>query len=311
MTKNMTPTTWPCRRTNGRGSRSAVPGFTLIELLVVIAIIAILAALLLPALAKAKAKAQGVYCMNNTKQLALAWIMYFHDNNDRLVINLHGGEAQGAAGDPTYGMGWVEGWVDWTLRQDNVNYDYLINDKYARMAPYVSKAKTIFKCPADNFLASVQRAAGWSMRVRSLSSNIGLGAGNAEGGPWGTIYKHYYKYTDLTYPGPAGTWVFLDEHPDSINDAGFFNPQHSTQITDTPATYHNRACGFSFADGHSEIHRWRGCMINWNAGRALAVHAVDGDYLNNSVTGKTGDPDIYWLAYHGGTVTATAASGTW
>ena len=299
------------RRAQGTCGGPAGAGFTLIELLVVIAIIAILAALLLPALAKARDKAQGVYCLNNTKQLALAWTMYFHDNNDRLVINLHGGEAQGGAGDPIYGKGWVEGWLDWTTRADNIDYDFLVNDSWARMGAYVAKSRKIFKCPADNFLSSPQKAAKWPERVRSLSSNIGVGAGNASTGPWGSIYQHYLKYTELTYPGPSGTWVYVDEHPDSINDAGFFNPQHSGQITDTPATYHNRACGFSFADGHSEIHKWRGCMLTWNGGRALTVHAVDGDYLNNAVTGPVNDPDIYWLAFHGGTLTATAASGTW
>lgn len=295
----------------GRGDPSAITGFTLIELLVVIAIIAILAALLLPALAKAKSKTQGVYCMNNAKQLMVGWTMYCQDNKDLIVPALHGGEAQGGAGDPVYGMGWVEGWLDWTTRADNINYDFLVNDKWARLANYVGKSRKVFKCPADNYLAAVQKAARWPERVRSLSGNIGVGVGNAETGPWGSIYKHYSKYSEFLYPGPTDTWVFVDEHPDSINDAGFFNPQTSTQITDTPATYHNGACGFSFADGHAEIHKWRACMLSGSGGRARQVHATDGDYLNNGITGALHDQDITWLAYHGGTKTANASAGSW
>jgi len=241
----------------GPGSHRA-SGFTLIELLVVIAIIAILAAMLLPALAKAKQRTQGVYCMNNCKQLMIGWQMYLHDNNDKIVIALHGGAAQGGAGDPTYGMGWVEGWLDWTTRADNTNTDFLITDRYALMGPYISKAKNVFKCPADRFLANVQRQRGWNERVRSLSGNIGIGAGNAESGPWDAIYKHVTKGSQLLFPGPAETWVFVDEHPDSMNDAGFFNP-HQTQVVDTPAGYHNGACGFSFADGHAEFQRSAFC----------------------------------------------------
>jgi len=241
-------------------------GFTLIELLVVIAIIAILAAMLLPALGKAKQKTQGIYCMNNLKQLMLAWQMYLHDYNDKIVISLHGTEAMGGAGDPVWGVGWVEGWLDWSTSGDNTNVDFLTSDRFARLGTYVARSKNVFKCPADTFLSSQQRSRGWTARVRSLSGNIGVGAGNASGGPWDPAYKHYIKSSEMMYPGPSGTWVFVDEHPDSMNDAGFFNP-YLTSWIDIPSTYHNGACGFSFADGHAEIH-----------------------------------PDLRWMRYHGGTV---------
>src|SRR5579864_9293206 len=225
----------PCRHL-----RRSSGGFTLIELLVVIAIIAILAAMILPALGKAKQKTQGVYCMNNTRQLMVAWSMYAHDANDRLIPAFHGGMAQGGNFDANIGPGWCEGWLDWTLSTDNTNIDFLISEKYSRLAPFIAKAKNIFKCPADTFLSAPQRSRGWKERVRSISGNIGVGDGNAETGPWDTAYRHIKKYSQFNYPGPDGTWVFVDEHPDSINDSGFFNP-HAWSWADMPSAYHNGA----------------------------------------------------------------------
>jgi len=272
-------------------------GFTLIELLVVIAIIAILGAMLLPALAKAKLKSQGIYCMNNTKQLMLANHMYQGDNADTFPMAMHGGYTPTGPTDPN--RPWVTGWLDWTTSTQNTNIQYLIEPQYAVLASYFAKAKNIYKCPADNFATAQQRALGWSSRCRSVSGNIYVGKGNgwangSWGGPGGpnnlSIYKGATKAGDLTMPGPAQSWVYMDEHPDSINDAGAFAPNGPTNIPDAPATYHNGAAGFSFADGHAEIHKWRGPAMTRD------LKSVSFVARNNFAT-VVGDPDLYWYSY--------------
>jgi prepilin-type N-terminal cleavage/methylation domain-containing protein/prepilin-type processing-associated H-X9-DG protein len=258
-------------------------GFTLIELLVVIAIIAILAAMLLPSLGRAKNKAKGVLCMNNTKQVMVACHMYVGDNRDSFPANTHGGEAQNPVPDDPRGP-WVAGWLDWNASPANTNTLYLVDRRYSKLAQYFGNNKNVFRCGADIYLSPAQRGLGWKERVRSISANIYLGAGNAESGPTDGAYVHLTKMTQLVNPAPSMSWMYMDEHPDSINDAGFFAPRIGFWI-DLPANYHNGAAGIAFVDGHSEIHRWRSSVDK------VPVRVTT--YGGTTVTAA--DQDVAWL----------------
>ncbi|MCL5099049.1 MAG: type II secretion system GspH family protein [Candidatus Omnitrophica bacterium] len=237
-----------------RHARFPTSGFTLIELLVVIAIIAILAGMLLPALSKAKSKAIGISCMNNTKQLALAWLMYAQDHDDTLPLNEI--YAYGA----THPNSFVSGWMDWSANpfSDNTNTILLTDPRCAKLAPYISQSRNLYKCPADLYLSTPQRQMGWTIRVRSVSMNGCMGKDDPNNSKWwyGSTQTIYAKLSDMHKLSPVNAWVFVDEHPDSINDACFMVTMNKAEWDDFPASFHNGACGYSFADGHSEIHKW-------------------------------------------------------
>jgi prepilin-type processing-associated H-X9-DG protein len=273
----------------------------LVELLVILGVIAVLASVAFPVLARTKPSSKGFQCMANTKTLMMANLMYQGDNGDTFPMVMHGGFVPSGPNDPN--RPWATGWLDWTTSTDNTNLNYLLNPTYASLAAYFGRDKTVYKCPADVYISTVQQAMGWTTRVRSVSANVYVGRGNAwttlGGGPSGpsnlsTVngYKGAAKSSDLNIPGPAGTWVYMDEHPDSINDPCAFAPVSASDMPDAPATFHNGAAGFAFADGHSEIHRWRGSTMN-----APWLLSVNFNAMNNFGC-KVGDPDLYWFAYH-------------
>ena len=261
----------------------------------VIAIIAILASFLLPTLTTAKQRAQSIQCMNNHRQLALAWRMYSDDNLDRLPY---------ASEDPwrpaTYSAAWVTGTLDFNPKNaKNWNPDLTI--KKSPLWPYCGNSLTIWKCPADH--STVKVSGQVKPRVRSMSMNVFLGGWGGTYGGWDQVmggswsdFRLYMKQSELSVPGPSKIFVFLDMREDSIDMGNFATrmngwPDEPKEygFYDLPGFYHHFACGFSFADGHSEIHRWRD--------KRTMPSMQMGSYVTD-VFASPNNQDVAWLQEH-------------
>jgi prepilin-type N-terminal cleavage/methylation domain-containing protein/prepilin-type processing-associated H-X9-DG protein len=216
------------------------PGFTLIELLVVVAIIAILAALLLPTLTRAKLTAQAAGCENNVKQLTLAWFLYGDDNAGCLVNN------SSTADTRSYRQSWVNNIQDWGTGDENTNSAFVLSGK---LATYVNNRLEVYKCPSD------QSRAQNGARLRSLSMNSLVGDPLIATNRFNPTWMQFRKLSQ--FPRPSNFYVLLDEHPDTINDGYFMNRWNEVKWGNLPASFHNGAANLSWADGHVERHRWR------------------------------------------------------
>jgi len=302
------------RARNGQFS-SRVParsGFTLIELLVVIAIIAILAAMLLPALAKSKLKAQGVYCMNNHKQLANGWRMYTDDSADILPYASTIYPPPSTANWPDK-YAWSGAHMDFDPNNRS-NWDPSYDMMLRPLWPY-TKNQNLYKCPSDH--SSVNTPFGIKPRILTMSMNLYVGGfapligsdpppnGTDGGWPFAHPYMIYAKLSWLVSPKgpPDKIFVFLDMREDRVNWSNFMtdmtgyvlgtspNPGAYAFTSDMPGFYHNNACGFSFADGHSEMHKWLDA-------RTMPPLQDGGNPVGVTSTPSPRNQDVAWLQDH-------------
>jgi prepilin-type N-terminal cleavage/methylation domain-containing protein/prepilin-type processing-associated H-X9-DG protein len=275
---------WNCVRP----FRGAPHGFTLVELLVVIGVVGVLLGILLPVLAGAKAKGEKLVCLNNHRQLMLACLLYVDDFDGRFPYNFGTAETRRTVEQGTY-LNWVNNVMTWELDPENTNTMLLTAGGIGR---YTSGGISLYRCPEDEVVSDLQRAAGWQQRTRSISMNAMVGNAG-EFTAHGTNvnnpnYRQFFLMSEV--PEPATIFVLMEEHPDSINDGYFIDRAYPREWNDLPASYHRGAAHLAFADGHVEAHAWVHPSTRSPA-------RPDGAQLPRAVPADERE-DFYWLMEH-------------
>lgn len=232
---------------------------------------------------------KSLLCMDNLRRLQTAWLLYTTENQGVMPGNYSGELLPTATERP-----WVWGWLGWDTRPDNTNTTYFTQSRYAPLAVYLDHDVTVYRCPADEYVSAAQGAKGWPPRARSYAMNCFMGEGNAP-----TIalsnprYTFYRRLSDFRTRSPQQAFVFLEEHPDSINDALFWAPNTPADAPwkwlDVPGSFHDGACWFSFADGHLEARTWTNLKLT------PPVTTVG---LSGKMEVPPGDPDTTWFLQH-------------
>lgn len=273
--------------------QSGTAAFGRTDLLATMAAVAVLLGLAVPALGRTDSRSRSQVCLDNLRSLIRATLVYAADHRDEFPMVTHGGDAQAGTqidyASPRSLRPWATGWLSWGTEPANTNTAFLVSSRYAVLGDY-TRDPALYKCPSDTFRSSLQRARGWKARVRSYSANLVVGGGNKSAND-GLINaeKLFLRTTDVDRPTPSNLIIFLEEHPDSINDGAFVSNQGNRQWIDVPASNHpagatNSAANFSFADGHVESHVWIDSVLREPV-----------NFLYSSPPVRTGDPDFAWV----------------
>lgn len=263
-------------------------GFTLVELLVVALVAgAVVLLTVAPALGRTRASAEEQTCRQNLRSLAAAWTLYAADHNGQVVHNVSGGDAGGGSGFLRYSA-WAMGWMDWSTSNDNTNTLLVASPQYSKLAPYTGGQARLFRCPTDRHLSTPQMVRGWTGRARSYSSPSSVGIG-PQASPGDPNFRQVRFVHELIYPTPSDAMIFLEEHPDSINDPSFFSPSANV-FTDHPSTLHDVGMNMGMADGSVARLAWTGTMAQEDAQRIK--------FNNLPPAPRFNDPDLKRVRYH-------------